>query len=216
MTFPKDALISKFATTMLLTDVHESLPLQGLARLLMAKNPVLKGGVKVVKAKKFKLTDIDKNGRSMAKYRIVQLEGNQEFYDSLAPLAWNHRFKLGTDSVTIRSHGRLPPPTYNGWAANRGGRGRGRGAASGRAWGNARSGTRNRGQDEPQRGPKELNVHDQSFDRESMESINQGFGSFIFQQASQAAKDRAREAGAGRGEAGFRSGGRGQGPQSDH
>jgi hypothetical protein len=193
MTFPKEALISKFATTMLLTEVHESLPLQGLARHLMAKNPILKGGVRVVKAKRFKPSDRDKNGRSMAKYRIVQLEGTQEFYDSLAPLAWNHRFKLGTDSVTIRSDGRRPPPTVSGWTPGGRGRGRGRGRGQRGTWANHAANHGNR---------RELNFTEQTFDKESMESINQGFGSFIFQQASQEAK---KEGGGGNG--GARKGG---------
>jgi hypothetical protein len=54
-----------------------------------------------------------------------------------------------------------------------------------------------------------MDLSKHSFDKESMESINAGFGSFIFQKASQAAKEDGNVGGAGG--RGFGDTGRGSG-----
>ena len=95
-----------------------------LAKNLMTLNSdVLQGGVRPIKQKIFKDTDRDRSGNSLAGARLVQLEGTDEFTASLARVPWNHRFKLGISTVTIRSVGRFPPGPNS--------RGRGRGGARG-------------------------------------------------------------------------------------
>jgi hypothetical protein len=126
-TFPRAALLSKVAVTALLSRDHAGIDVKYVGRLLMDMNSeVLCGGVRPIKQKYFHSTDIDRQGNSLAGYRLVQLDGTSEFMDSLSKLPWNYRFKLGTGTITIRSAGRVPPrrPQSLGFG---GGRGRGRG-----------------------------------------------------------------------------------------
>ena len=59
------------------------IPVEMLARNLMDCNPDLHGGIKVTRVKKFRDTDSDIRGESMAGVRLVQVETTKEFRESL-------------------------------------------------------------------------------------------------------------------------------------
>jgi hypothetical protein len=194
-TFPRAALLNKVAVTALLSREHAELDIKLVGRLLMDLNSdVLQGGVRPIKQKFFRSTDVDRNGNSLSGFRLVQLDGTSDFLDSLSKLPWNYRFKLGMGTITIRSAGRVPPKD-NQSSGNRGQRGRGRGGrARGRAAG--RSARPNkfptyaqlvRGQedDEPMEQDQDggdQDVRNATFSEQAQKSLLQMSGKQIFQQ----------------------------------
>ena len=82
-TFPRLGLERKYALTIMLWQSMARVPIEMIARNLMDRNPDLQGGVKITRVKKFKETDADVRGESMAGVRLVQLDSTKEFRDSL-------------------------------------------------------------------------------------------------------------------------------------
>jgi hypothetical protein len=63
---------------------HKHLDATFVAQNLIDRNPELKGGIKAIKQKTFKDTDVDKKGRNLGGARVIQFDGNEEFHRSLA------------------------------------------------------------------------------------------------------------------------------------
>lgn len=113
-TFPRIGLTRKLAITMMLWQNLKDMTLEALPRNLLDRNPDLKGGLKVLRCKKFKSSDLDVRGEPMNGVRLVQLDTDQDFRDSLYWFPRTYRFGLGCGRVIIRGGERIEDGTKGG------------------------------------------------------------------------------------------------------
>ena len=106
---PKNAFIRAPGYTALLRNNLRNVRLDLLPRGLYKKNPGLKGDFKVIRSKHYKASEVTGNGQSKEGWRLVTLQGCQEFVDSLANFTEAHNFKVGNGTIQIWGGRRLPP-----------------------------------------------------------------------------------------------------------
>ena len=75
--------------------------------LIFKRNRYLKGTLHTVKVKSFDADDVNPAGISRADWRLVHLQGDQMFMDSLYPLPEDHLFSLGVSGTMIRGGQRI-------------------------------------------------------------------------------------------------------------
>ena len=73
-----------------------------LPEMVFDRNKKLRGTLTPIKCKSFANSDVNQNGTSRKHWRLVHLEGDQEFLDSIAQYPDDHVFKLGADGIQIR------------------------------------------------------------------------------------------------------------------
>ena len=97
-----DALIQKYSLTILLKRNHKKIAIEDLPTLLFERNKKLRGGLTPIKCKSYADTDVNQNGTSRKKWRLIHLEGDEAFLASIAPFPDDHFFTLGAAGVQIR------------------------------------------------------------------------------------------------------------------
>ena len=118
-TFPRAGLTKKLAFTAMLWQNLRHITLDAIPRNLLDRNPGLQGGVRISRCKNFKSTDTDSRGNPMAGVRLIQLETDQEFRDSIYHFPRSYRFGLGCGRIIIRGGERVeepPTPVRGRWA----------------------------------------------------------------------------------------------------
>ena len=86
----------------MLHDDNRGLELSDIATMLHRKNK-LAGEQKLVQSKTFSARDKTRTGQSMEGWRLLQLQGNDDFLNSLKEYTEDHKFKLGGSLVMILS-----------------------------------------------------------------------------------------------------------------
>ena len=105
-----------------------------------------KGSVDISHIKTYGEKDVTMFGESKKGWRLVRLDGDREFLDSLEQFPESKRFTLGSGFIQIRGGKRAAEPRRDqqgAWSRGRGGargrgargRGRGRGGAAGQGAG---------------------------------------------------------------------------------
>ena len=101
-TYLLDALISKYSLTILLKRNNRKIKIENLPSLIFDRNTKLRGTLKPLKCKKYSDEDKNRDGTSRRQWRLVHLEGDAAFLDSISALPDDHIFKLGASGIQIR------------------------------------------------------------------------------------------------------------------
>ena len=80
ITIPRDVIEPKNTLTVILKEVHRSLEVHHLPAALLRRNPILKGGVKTIRVKRFAQDEKTKNGDSKAQWRLAVLQGDKNLH----------------------------------------------------------------------------------------------------------------------------------------
>jgi hypothetical protein len=86
---------------------------------LLLRNPELQGRIRSLRMKLFTEREQTKQGTSKAGWRLVVLEGDNDFFQSLNKLEEDHRFTLGGGYIHIKGGDRRAPPVRKGRARQR-------------------------------------------------------------------------------------------------
>ena len=79
--------------------------------MLFDKNKAFKGKLYAVKCKHYGDDDVNQNGQSRKKWRLVHMEGDDVFLESISSFSNDHRFQLGSARVQIRGGRRAASTT---------------------------------------------------------------------------------------------------------
>ena len=102
-TFPRDALtVSDEEVTIMLMDDLKDYELDALSEGLFTRNPSLQGHVRVNSSKKYGKMDFTSMNQSKDGWRLVYLEGDALFMQSLSQHTSDEKFPVGCGKVTIR------------------------------------------------------------------------------------------------------------------
>ena len=101
-TYLVDKIVDRYSLTILLRRNLRKIKLEKLGRLIFERNKKLKGSLKPVKCKYYAPEDTNLNGTSRRHWRLVHMEGNDEFLRSLAQFPDDEIFQLGSKGVQIR------------------------------------------------------------------------------------------------------------------
>ena len=106
MIYPKDGLIRKYNLTVMLGEDLKTYDETLLHKALLYRNEALGGELAVTHVKRFAASDKTKEGKSKEGWKLVRLQGNEQFMDSLYQFPMTHRFKVGSGRVMIRGGNR--------------------------------------------------------------------------------------------------------------
>ena len=101
-TYLVDKIVDRYSLTILLRRNLRKIKLENLGRLVFERNKKLKGSLKPVKCKYYAPDDVNLNGTSRRHWRLVHMEGNDEFLHSLAQFPDDEIFQLGSEGIQIR------------------------------------------------------------------------------------------------------------------
>ena len=79
---------------------------KNLTDMIFDRNKALKGQLKAIKCKQYGDDDVNQNGQSRKQWRLIHLEGDDTFMDSISAFPDDHRFQLGASGVQIRGGNR--------------------------------------------------------------------------------------------------------------
>ena len=95
--------------TILLSSVHDAFSIEFLAQDLCCRNEGLYGQIAVIRCRTFGAAEKTRDGRSMLGWRLVYLRPDKEFLDCLRDFRKDHKFNLGSGTVTMRGGVRRLP-----------------------------------------------------------------------------------------------------------
>ena len=101
-TYLVDKIVDRYSLTILLRRNLRKIKLENLGRLVFERNKKLKGSLKPVKCKYYAPDDTNLNGTSRRHWRLVHMEGNDEFLRSLTQFPDDEIFQLGSEGIQIR------------------------------------------------------------------------------------------------------------------
>ena len=128
--FPKDALEKQGSISVLLRSNFRSLDPLVLPSRLLRRSRRLRGGLKVTHIKEYADSDRSRQGACKAGWRLILMQGDEEFMKSLEYYGQEHRFPVGSGHVIIRGGNNRPKGQDLGSPQlPLQGRGRGRGSA---------------------------------------------------------------------------------------
>ena len=108
--FPQCRLDQVGQMTMVMKHSLSELDLEQIPATLFGWNPALEGGIEVICSRKYGPHDRTKSGESKNNWRLVWINGNQAFMESLKLYPVNHLFTLSSDLLLIRGgEGRRVP-----------------------------------------------------------------------------------------------------------
>lgn len=102
-----EAIVGQYSLTILLRRNLRRIKIENLAELLFARNKMLKGSLTHIKCKSYTQEDFNQNETSRKDWRLVHLEGDDAFLESIAQFPNDHFFKLGSDGVQVRGGKRV-------------------------------------------------------------------------------------------------------------
>ena len=115
--YPRDALEKKGNVSVLLRETYRGLDVTQLPRSIFRRTRALRGGLKVTHVKYYGDEERSRTGASKKGWRLVLLQGDSTFMDSLEQFEPEHRFWVGSDRIIIRGGVRKNPsktPTRGG------------------------------------------------------------------------------------------------------
>ena len=101
-TYLVDKIVDRYSLTILLRRNLRKTKLENLGRLVFERNKKLKGSLRPVKCRYYAPDDVNLNGTSRRHWRLVHMEGNDEFLHSLAQFPDDEIFQLGSEGIQIR------------------------------------------------------------------------------------------------------------------
>jgi hypothetical protein len=107
--YPRDGLLRQEELTALLRDDLESFDVNLIPTALFWRNSGLAGQLRVSKIKQFGKEDKTRGGISKTNWRLIKLEGDRDFMDSLYNFTSLHKFQLGSSYIQIRGGKRRAP-----------------------------------------------------------------------------------------------------------
>ena len=104
--YPRDALEKKGNVSVLLRETYRGLDVTLLPRAIFRRNRALRGGLKVTHVKHYGDDERSRTGAPKRGWRLVLLQGDATFMESLERFEPEHRFWVGSDRIIIRGGNR--------------------------------------------------------------------------------------------------------------
>ena len=111
--YPRDALEKKGNVSVLLRETYRGLDVTQLPRSIFRRTRQLRGGLKVTHVKHYGDHERSRTGAPKKGWRLVLLQGDEEFMHSLEKFEPEHRFWVGSDRIIIRGGKRKAPAGNN-------------------------------------------------------------------------------------------------------
>ena len=121
--YPRDALEKKGNVSVLLRETYRGLDVKLLPRSIFRRNRALRGGLKVTHIKHYGDAERSRAGASKKGWRLVLLQGDATFMESLERFEPEHRFWVGSDRIIIRGGNRKTPSSKRQSSSDQGGPG---------------------------------------------------------------------------------------------
>ena len=107
--YPRDGLDKKGVVTILLRETYRGFQdVRLIPKSLFRRTKQLRGGLRVTHVKRYGRHERSRAGTSKEGWRLVVLQGDAAFMESLEAFEADHRFPLGSDRVIIRGGSRRP------------------------------------------------------------------------------------------------------------